>query len=525
MNRFLQNKKVRYGSISLALTAVIIAAVILVNVIFTALADEFQWRIDMTENQIFTLSDEAEELLGLVPNGEDGKPREVTVLFCSEEDVAWADSASRYVLDSVKDMAQKHDNIKLKFIDIYTNPSAVSKYKDPAGKTLTSQSVIITSGTEFRVYSIDQFFTYDSQGSQIVGYNGEQRLVSAILAVTQAESPVARYTVDHGETDALEKDSAILTLLYEVGFEVKAINLKTEEFEADDRLLLIFDPTADFTQSELSKIDVFLAEFNSMMVFFDHETPELKNLEEMLGEWGIAIARDGVDDNRDGTVDYKANLLVKEDTANSFDPDGLTAVGQYVEDDHIGADITKYLRESNYPKSVVFRNSGVIRSTFRRNDVEGSGVYYQSPVSYVVRQQYPVFTSSSKAVGLAGGKAVEIDDPDLFPFNLITLTRDTVQYDDGSASYTNVLACASTEFASTAALDSSYGNHAVLAYAASVMSREIIPVSLDCKYFTDLEINSITAKDANQYMIVLAVVPAGLIFIAGIYIMVRRRYS
>ena len=44
------------------------------------------------------------------------------------------------------------------------------------------------------------------------------------------------------------------------------------------------------------------------------------------------------------------------------------------------------------------------------------------------------------------------------------------------------------------------------------------------KYYADVEINSITAKEANQYTIVLTVIPAAIIFISGIYIMVRRKY-
>jgi hypothetical protein len=40
-----------------------------------------------------------------------------------------------------------------------------------------------------------------------------------------------------------------------------------------------------------------------------------------------------------------------------------------------------------------------------------------------------------------------------------------------------------------------------------------------------MEIDTITAAEANQYTIVLTVVPAAIIFIAGVYIMVRRKYA
>ena len=49
---FLHTKKFRYGSVSLALTIVIIAAVILLNAIFTALSKKYVWYIDMTADQM-----------------------------------------------------------------------------------------------------------------------------------------------------------------------------------------------------------------------------------------------------------------------------------------------------------------------------------------------------------------------------------------------------------------------------------------------------------------------------------------
>ena len=193
--------------------------------------------------------------------------------------------------------------------------------------------------------------------------------------------------------------------------------------------------------------------------------------------------------------------------------------------EHIGGRVTEHMRKSTSPKSVVFPHAGAIKSTFRRNHVEGSGPYYTDDAGYNSRKQYPIFVSSDEAEAIAGGLPVTTKDYNNYPFNLMTLTRDTVQLEDGNNAYTNVLACASTEFASAQFLDSAYGNHAVMAYMSSVMSRAVIPVSLDCKYFTDLEINSITAQDANQYMLVLTLVPAGIIFAAGIYIMVRRKYA
>ena len=60
---FLHTKKFRHGSVSLALTVVIIAAVILFNAIFSALSEKNQWYLDMTPEPVFTLSENAKSFL------------------------------------------------------------------------------------------------------------------------------------------------------------------------------------------------------------------------------------------------------------------------------------------------------------------------------------------------------------------------------------------------------------------------------------------------------------------------------
>lgn len=542
---FLHTKKFRYGSVSLALTVVIIAAVILLNAVFTALSERFLWYVDMTAEEAYTLSDEARELLDLV-----NEDKQVTIIFCMQRDELEANTVQRYVLYTVLDMEKYYDNIHVKYVDYLVNPSAVAKYKDAAGQAIDQYSVIVTSKGEatnpntglkeekeqHRVYKLSALYTYDQTGETVVGYNGEQRLVSAVLAVTQVEVPVACYTINHGETDSLldasSGGSPILTLLYETGYDVKQLDMSlTEpkknskgeieiynELPEDCKLLLLFDPDADFQTEELTKIDRYMDAGNSTMVFFDHETPYLPRLETFLGEWGVEIAR------HTNKLDETYNYLIS-DYNYSLDPvSRLSNKGFYVETG-LGASITRALWNAEYggsnnPKSVIFRNSCAIKLPEMYDEVydpEAGYGFAAYSESAVYRQIYDVFTSSDGAVAKVGEETLENEAP----FSYMTVTRENVSNDKNSY----LLACASTDFASAAALDSGYGNHTVLTRACYEMGGAQVSVSLDCKYFTDNEINSITAAAANQYTIVLTVVPAAIIFIAGVYIMVRRKYA
>ena len=58
------SRKFKHGSLSVALTVVIIAAVVIINVIASALAANYSWMyIDMTSEKLYTLSDECIDLL------------------------------------------------------------------------------------------------------------------------------------------------------------------------------------------------------------------------------------------------------------------------------------------------------------------------------------------------------------------------------------------------------------------------------------------------------------------------------
>lgn len=528
----LQNKKFKHGSVSLALTVVIIAAVILVNAIFTALAEKYLWYVDMTSEDIYSLTDDAKELLAKEFNTE--KP--VLVTFCAEKDVLESSAEQRMALHTVLEIAKLYDNIDVRYVDIYTNPSAVQQYKLHTTQDINSQSIIVAATNkndkiECRVHSLKSLFSFDSSTQETIGYNGEQRLVSSLLAVTKDELPLACFTTNHGEVDNTNINY-LSNVLYETGYDIKEIDLTKEDIPASARLVVIFDPQSDFKSSntlnetdELSKLDAFLDDRNAVMAFVDDETPHLANLEDFLEEWGIKIARH-----------EDINLLIR-DSDHSLSTSGYTNVGQYVTDEGgLGHSLVSGLTSMKYPKTVVFPKVTTFAAATgyeSSRDEDGNTWSYHYYGNGVTRNSYDVFLSSAEAEAIAGGQklkaseleALGLQDPAKLPFSYMRITRENHDNGDGTMSYSYLLACASTDFARPAALTSTYGNHELLTYACSMMGRDVVSVSLGCKYFASTEIANITAAEATQYTVVLTVVPASIIFIAGIVIMIRRRYA
>ena len=538
----LNSKKFKHGSVSLALVIVIIAAVILINAIFTALSDKYLWYVDMTADSIYTLSDAAKDLLAEEFNTD--KP--VKVIFCAEKDVLEQTTEQRMALNTIRDIANIYSNIEIQYVDIYTNPSAVTPYKVHTSQSINSQSIIIAStnanGTmECRVHSLVSLFSVDSSTGIATGYNGEQKLISSLLAVTQDQMPVACFTINHGEPDNTNLTN-LATVLYETGYEYKAIDLTKEDIPEEARLLVIFDPQNDFSSAsdiggvdELAKIDAFLEKRNAVMTFVDNETPYLENLEQFLGEWGIKIAR--YDEVNDNNRENDVNLLIR-DKDNSLTDDGFTNKAFFVPvSKGLGYSLTAGLTSKANPKTVVMQKAtaftlpdGFVPEVLDDNTSAWS---YSFSGNGIVRTCYDVLLSSGTASAYVQGdtlnsaklESIGMQPSSIIPFSYMRLSAQSYIEESGEETFSYLLACSSTDFAKAAALSSSYGNHELLTYACSMMGRDVVSVSLDYKPFSSTEIKNLIASDATQYTIVLTVVPAAIVFIAGVVIMVRRKYA
>lgn len=459
----------------------------------------------------------------------------IDIIFCDLPDNLNANESQRLVHESAKDLAERFPNyIRLQYIDIWTNATAVQKYKTTSMSTINSTNVIISSGSEFRICTLRAFFVFNSTSDSTPwAYRGEQTFAANILAVSQAESPIACVTINHAETFT---DYELLATLQMAGYKVQTIDLAYQDIPDDCRLVVVYNPKEDFMVkdgiseiSEIEKLDKYLDTLScSMMVFINPETPRLPNLEEYLEEWGVSVNRftDALGDSY--------NYTIKESSGASLSNDGFTFSGSYVAKG-AGASIYKSLTESAYPPKIVFKNSGALsysdlyEKKFFINEEDKDdktdeywyGYYYSNGVS---RRIYDVFTSTSGAVAMANGSEVARAGEDLF--KLMTITRESRQIDNTNTDYATVMVCASTDFATEPMLSSAvYGNNDVILAAARGMGKEFIPVDLELKPFASTKISEMSTQDKNRDTALLAIVPAAVVIGLGIFVLVRRKYS
>ena len=368
--------------INAAITAGVIAAVLVLNILFSFVADRFMWQVDETVTKYTTrdgvsMYTATEEFLAVVrdyaipmvetmnaeraANGEE--PITINIKFCTERDKVYAADKLRMIQYTAMALQKEFpDAVKVEYLNISKNPSQVQKYKATSSSNIYSHQIIFEFGTEFRVCSYDYFFLKnDTSSSEHWAYNGEQKIASLLLALTRAESPIAAFITNHGEKT--ENCKSFRALVERAGFDVMDIDLSKDEIPEDCRLLICYDPQTDFVgfgdpsldegeKSEIDKLDAFLDKAYSFMLFVDKDTPVLPALEEYMEEWGVAVARA---ENAEGELD----TLVIRDKTLKLDKDGYIPMGEYVTEGG-GASITSDMRNVSYPAKVVFPNSTAI---------------------------------------------------------------------------------------------------------------------------------------------------------------------
>ncbi|MBR6558198.1 MAG: Gldg family protein [Clostridia bacterium] len=489
----LHNKRFRHGTFSLVFTVVIIALVVILNVIGSSLYQKYRPSGDMTMTDLYTLSDASKELLSDVTTP-------VNIIFCAMPDkLTESNEYMRYVYYSALEYEKAFDFVTVEYKDIYANPTSIEKYKTSNASTITQSNVIIESGSEFRVFALQAFYRMSSETDRVFAYDGEMKITSAILQLTASDMPIAYFTNTHGEQDAKE-GSAIWTTFENAGFEVRTLDLATEEISPDARIIVINNPIYDFASredtgsdnSEIQKLDDFLSDYGSLVVFRDPVICKTPNLDEYLEEWGVKFSP--------ATVRDKAHSISM--TLGGLPYSGYGIVAEYPSEG-LGASVLSAIRDlESPPKTIVPLVAPITMLDLMDTSKDIS----------------PILTTYSGASLEADGGVIEENGK----YNLMTLSRYT-RVKDNIEYYSYVLACGSPYY--TSFLEStSYANEDILYSAIRAMGKEKVPADIDFKLISS-EALDITEAEQTQWTWILILALPTVAAVCGIVIFVRRKHS
>ena len=485
-------RRLKYGALAVTLTCVVVALVVVVNAIFSALANKFLWYVDMTDAQVFSVTDATRDLL----NDYRGKDNShIDIVFCQTADELDSNYTTRLVHNLALQYDDEFDFVHVKYIDIINHPEAVSKYLSTSVSTVKTTSVILSDGAQARQYTINSFYTFDSDTGNVFAFNGEYKLTAGILQLI-GDSPIAYFTTGHGET---VENSTMKTLFEEAGYDVRTIDLSKETPDDGAKVMVINNPKYDFlgaddSANEIKKVDSFVDNLGGLMVFMGSDSGETPNLDEFLTEWGVRFEKQQV-----------------RDYSNSLSVDGTELVATYTTEG-TGASLTSTLRELETAPMAIVKNARPITLTYD-NDVIGSSSRLTSAVLTTSTDKTAVATSLDGSKQTVENKVL----------NLMTISVDS-RYIDNEPHYSYVLAAGTSSFADDKYIGSkSYANRDIIYNIMKNFGKKTVPLDIDFKVFTDTDLNCTTAE-ANRYTLLYTVIPAAIAAAAGIYVYYRRRY-
>lgn len=274
----LSNSKVKYGGYAALITFAIVIAVIVLNL----LVQQLGWQIDMTDNAVYTLSEQTEDILAELD--------EDVIIYVlarrNEEDPQIMEALDRY--------DQRSNRISIEVVDAEQNPGFVARF-DPAGEGLRNGSVIVATQDNFRAIQNFDLFAVDNrnpQAPQILGLNVERRITNALIFVATGRTPVIYQLTGHGEID-LTSGGALRRLgeqFENANFELRTLNLaQAPQVPDDGSIVAIVRPRTDISELEAEKLAAFLAGGGKGYFALELASGELPNLARVLDAFGVGI--------------------------------------------------------------------------------------------------------------------------------------------------------------------------------------------------------------------------------------------
>lgn len=480
-------RKFRYGGAAIALTVAFIAAVILVNAVFSALSTRFGLYADMTKSGYYGISDATRDLLADVAD-------DIEIIFCTPLDKLADNQYSAMVYTLAQAYATEFKNISIGYLNYQIETERVQKYMITAGSNIGSQSVIIAcpARESYRVLAWDSFIAYNTDGERY-GFNGELKFTSAILQIT-GDNPIVAFTTNHSED--IIGANALRELFGNAGYKVQDIDLTAQDIPEDARILVVYNPKTDFlglgsNKNEFDKIDEFTAAYGHMMVFLSAGTPELPELYSYLYEnWYIDVD----------------SVTVTDTAHNALSGDGRIISATYATEDNLATSLTKSLRSmQSAPRAIADNSLALSIAPGGDND---SGEVFAAHI----------LTTSDDAQTYRNGESDSRGK-----FGLMALAARST-YLDNEIFNNYVLVSGSSQFASNDYLNSaSCANGDILYAAMTAMGKDKVPDNIEIKKFEDSSLD-LTAEQANTWTMVFSAILPAIFLILGLIVFVRRKH-
>ena len=464
-----------------AITLLLIVALIGLNLLVSLLVQNNLLYIDMTPEELYTLSDLMIEECGFV-NGL-SEDKKIKITFCNDPDNLISSTVTRVTYFMALALEKAFDNIEVTEVNVRYEPTAVSQYKTTSLSEIKQTDVIVSCGDRYRIIGANNFWTVEN--GEFWSYNGEYRMATVMKSVSMANdnNPSAYFLTGHGEdyydeenpeSEGSVKTAAFRELLIERGLNVKLLDLSAVEAVPSDCALLIMnnpktDYAADSTQfdsfsyvSETEKLDRYLTSNQGALIVAKNPETKLACLEDLLSEWGFEFSQSILRDEES---------LMAEDTS-------IISVYDTDEASYGYAIYQEFAKLESSPKTV-FKNAGYLSCSYGENTTSNE------PGSPNVSKQYAPFLTTPKSAQPfvknteTGKYSVPEDSAGIYDLAAIS-ARTAFDSESAEETYSYVFCVNSIDFFDSSVLgNASYANYDIVSALVDNMSRMDIYASMN----------------------------------------------
>ena len=283
-----RNKKLlKHGTYSMAVTAVVIAIVVVLNLVVQEIPSKYR-EIDLSSQKLYTIGEQTEKILKNLK-------KDVTLYYIAQDGTESSDIKN--LLEKYEE-GSKHITVEQK--DPAVSPKFASQY---TSDNISNNSIIVVCGDKSKVVDYSSMYetsiNYQTYSQEVTGFDGEGQLTSAINYVVSDNMPVLYNLEGHDQSSMSE---TMKETIEKANIEIKSLNLLSEEAVPDDaECLFIFAPATDLTKEEADKIISYLENGGKALIVSNYTDEDMPNFESVLENYGVqpvdGIVLEGNTDN------------------------------------------------------------------------------------------------------------------------------------------------------------------------------------------------------------------------------------
>ena len=358
------------GAYSLALTAIVLALLIVVNILVSALPTSLT-RYDMSATKLYSITSNTKAVVNALTE-------DVTIYWIVQS--GQEDAVIENLLDKYESLSD-HITVVKRNPDVY--PTFAQQYTD---EEVQNNSLVVECGDRSRYIGYDDIYLQEADlysYSYNTSFDGEGAITSAIDYVVNEDQPRVYVLEGHGETelpttfsDQVERDN----------MELETLSLLTaDEVPEDADCVLIYGPSSDISTEEQAMLSDYVSGGGKLLVMAGptEEDGALATLYGLIEPYGITVT-DGivVEGDREHYA-FQAPFALLPDMAESGITDSLIeenyypilALSQGLTVDTSaasGATVTELLTTSDAAFSKL---AGYDMSTYEKEDGDNGGPF------------------------------------------------------------------------------------------------------------------------------------------------------